>query len=370
MQFNRFTWLDRVGQHLNRRILTKQDGSTETVDVARGDDSITVEGTPFAAETMNSLENRIAAAFEEGNAQFTTVGTNIQDLKDDVEAIYYGANRVNYIENRCLLDDGSIVTASGYCVTPTLYLPESDTRTLLWGCRTHTNVGGSGHDMALIVYDGAGAVLATYKARMTSYVTIPAGAKTVVASFYIPDTAENNIMLTVGSEPAYEFYKTSTDKVDGLVGLGIQAQSAFATASEAYHKVDTVAGNLASVERNVQTNTTNISSIQTELTKTTVTGAVLDTTNFTGTIGVAKYGNIAFVTLVLAGAKAMTSGSSYKVATLPASVKPSGLQFGVMLYNGTFGGRLYVDTNGIVQFTSVQSATFGNGLRATLVYLI
>lgn len=370
MQFNRFTWLDRVGQHLNRRILTKQDGSTETVDVARGDDSITVEGTPFAAETMNSLENRIAAAFEEGNAQFTTVGTNIQDLKDNVEAIYYGANRVNYIENRCLIDDGSIVTASGYCVTPTLYLPESDTRTLLWGCRTHTNVGGSGHDMALIVYDGAGAVLATYKARMTSYVTLPAGAKTVVASFYIPDTAENNIMLTVGSEPAYEFYIASTDKVDGLVGLGVKAESAFTTASDAYHKVDTVAGNLASVEQNVVQNTTNISSIQTELTKTTVSGVVVDTTNVTGNAGVLKYGQIVFLTLSMAGAKAMTAGSLYRVATLPANIRPSAMQFGVMLYNGTFGGRIYIETNGNVQFNAATSTTFGNGLRATVVYLI
>ena len=238
MQFNRFTWLDRIGQHLNRRILTKQDGSTETVDVARGDDSVTVEGTPFAAETMNGLESRIEAAFEEGNAQFQQVGTSIAGLETNVEDIYAGTNRVNYIENRCLLDDGSIATVSGYCVTPTLYLPEGNTRTLLWGCRTHTNVGGSGHDMALIVYDGAGAVLATYKARMTSYVTLPAGAKSVVASFYIPDTAENNIMLTLNSEPAYVFYVAKNEKVDGLVGLGVKAESAFSTASGAYKRAN------------------------------------------------------------------------------------------------------------------------------------
>lgn len=370
MQFNRFTWLDRVGQHLNRRILTKQDGSTEVVDVARGDDSISVEGSPFAAETMNNLENRIASAFDEGNNQFQQVGADIAGLEENVEEIYNGTNRANYIENRCLLDNGEIITATGYAVTPSLFLPEGATRGFLWSCRTHANVEGTGHDMALIIYDASGAAIATYKTRSTEYISLPAAARSIVASFYIPDTAENNIMLTVGTNPAYEFYRAQNAKVNGLVGLGIQAQSATTTASEAYHKVDSVSQYVGEVEQQVQQNITDINSIQTELTKTTVSGVTVDTSNFTGNIGAMKYGKVAFLTFSLTGAKAMTAGTLYKVGTLPASLRPSAMQFGVMMYNATFGGRVYIETNGNIQFNSAQNVTFGNGLRATVVYLI
>ena len=66
----------------------------------------------------------------------------------------------------------------------------------------------------------------------------------------------------------------------------------------------------------------------------------------------------------------MTAGTLYKVGTLPASLRPSAMQFGVMLYNATLGGRIYIEPNGNIQFNSAQNVTFGNGLRATLVYLI
>lgn len=369
MQFNRFTWLDRVGQHLNRRILTKLDGTAETVDVTRGDDNILVDGTPFAAETMNGLENRIAAAFEEGNNQFQQVGAGIADLNADVKEIYEGGNRANYIENRCLLDNGDVIIAAGYAMTPELTLPEGGARSFMWGCNTHANVEGSGHNMALIVYNASRAVVATYTSKTTNYVDLPANAAVIVASFYIPDAAENNIMLQVGTEPPYEFYRAKNEKVDGLVGLGIKSESAFATASGAFHQVNVVSANLGEVEQQVQQNITDINSIQSELTKTT--GAVtVDTSNFTGNVGAVKYGSIVFLTFSLSGAKAMTAGSLYKVGTVPTSFRPSAMQFGVMLYNATLGGRIYIEPSGNIQFNSAQNATFGNGLRATVVYLI
>lgn len=374
MRFVRKTWYDRVAQNINRRILSiiNQDTSTIVVDVDRGD-TPTTQGTPLSAETFNDLETRINSAFNEGDEQINSIGTDISDIRTDIDNVYTGSVRANYVADKCLLDDGQIIDAPGYCVSNTIYLPvipDVDGLEILYDCTTHTDVEGTGKAMSLCVYDETGSRVATLSAKTDDYVDIPVTARTIVASFNLSDTSVNQVMFKTKTGTASSIYKVEISNITGINGLNGRVDGVANSINDAYARINTVSGDVASLESNVQTNTTNISDIQTELTKATVSGAVLDTTNFTGTIGVAKYGSIAFVTLVLTGAKAMTSGSSYKVATLPASVKPSGLQFGVMLYNGTFGGRIYVDTSGIIQFTSAQSATFGNGLRATLVYLI
>lgn len=65
MTFNKKTWKDRVAEFINRRLLTKEDGSTDLVTVARSEGTISVEGDAFNAETMNDLEDRVEAAFNE-----------------------------------------------------------------------------------------------------------------------------------------------------------------------------------------------------------------------------------------------------------------------------------------------------------------
>ena len=65
MAFNKKTWKDRVAEFINRRLLTKEDGSTDLVTVARSEGTISVEGDAFNAETMNDLEDRVEAAFNE-----------------------------------------------------------------------------------------------------------------------------------------------------------------------------------------------------------------------------------------------------------------------------------------------------------------
>lgn len=67
MAFNKKIWKDRVAEFINRRLLTKEDGSTELVTVARSEGTISVEGDAFNAETMNDLEDRVEAAFNELN---------------------------------------------------------------------------------------------------------------------------------------------------------------------------------------------------------------------------------------------------------------------------------------------------------------
>ena len=62
--FTKKTWKDRRAEFINRRTLTKEDGTEEIVTVARNEGEISVEGDAFNAETMNNLEERIAAGLD------------------------------------------------------------------------------------------------------------------------------------------------------------------------------------------------------------------------------------------------------------------------------------------------------------------
>ena len=63
-----FTWEDRDSEYPTRRILSYIDPNTQQtttlqVTVSRDEGTITVVGTPFAANYMNALESRINDAF-------------------------------------------------------------------------------------------------------------------------------------------------------------------------------------------------------------------------------------------------------------------------------------------------------------------
>ena len=73
MAFNKKTWKDRVAEFINRRLLTKEDGNTELVTVARSEGTISVEGDAFNAETLNDLEDRVEAAFNELNTNLSSI---------------------------------------------------------------------------------------------------------------------------------------------------------------------------------------------------------------------------------------------------------------------------------------------------------
>ena len=62
--FAKKTWKDRITEYPTRRNLTKSDGSTELVTIARAEGTVSREGDAFSAETMNDLETRVETAFE------------------------------------------------------------------------------------------------------------------------------------------------------------------------------------------------------------------------------------------------------------------------------------------------------------------
>ena len=65
MSFEQKTWEDRKSEYPNRRMLTKENGSTELVTVARAEGTISAEGDAYSAENMNYLEKGIKQGFED-----------------------------------------------------------------------------------------------------------------------------------------------------------------------------------------------------------------------------------------------------------------------------------------------------------------
>ncbi len=65
MGFIKKIWKDRISEFPTRRSLTKTDGTSELVTVARSEGMISEEGDAFSAENMNDFENRVANGFSE-----------------------------------------------------------------------------------------------------------------------------------------------------------------------------------------------------------------------------------------------------------------------------------------------------------------
>lgn len=71
MGFIKKIWKDRISEFPTRRSLTKTDGTSELVTVARSEGMILEEGDAFSAENMNDFENRVANGFSELNENIT-----------------------------------------------------------------------------------------------------------------------------------------------------------------------------------------------------------------------------------------------------------------------------------------------------------
>ena len=97
MAFKQKTWTDRVAEFINRRLLTKEDGSTELVMVARSEGTVSTEGDGFTAKNMNDLEQRIANEFSElNNAIVPQVCKTITDWNSaTTNGWYMGSSIIN-----------------------------------------------------------------------------------------------------------------------------------------------------------------------------------------------------------------------------------------------------------------------------------
>lgn len=84
MGFIKKIWKDRISEFPTRRSLTKTDGTSELVTVARSEGMISEEGDAFSAENMNDFENRVANGFSELNENLSknTFGDKVTLVKD------------------------------------------------------------------------------------------------------------------------------------------------------------------------------------------------------------------------------------------------------------------------------------------------
>lgn len=258
MNYQKLTWLDRVADNITRRLLKDVGtGAEQIVDIARADTNVRVPGTPFSADTMNDLETRISAAFSEGNDQIYSLGADVVKNAEEIDGVYNGITRENYIANKCLLSDGNIIDAPGYCVSPQIVIPSIPGSTLgiTFNCQTHADVEGTGKAMSLIVYSANGSILQTLSARTQDRaVDLVSGASYIVASFGIDDAVENSINLFVDNSAIGAIYEAKQDKTPGLYKLESEVEAANTTANGAYQRAN-AAYNLANSSINQFVNT-------------------------------------------------------------------------------------------------------------------
>ena len=124
MAFNKKTWKDRVAEFINRRLLTKEDGSTDLVTVARSEGIISVEGDAFNAETMNDLEDRVESAVNE----LTTNVNKKQDASTAITTSNIGSQSVKYATSA---GSANAVAWSKVTGKPSSYPPSSHSHNYL-----------------------------------------------------------------------------------------------------------------------------------------------------------------------------------------------------------------------------------------------
>lgn len=79
MAFQKKTWKDRITEFPTRRTLTKSDGSTELVTVARAEGTVSQEGDAFNAASMNDLEERISQANNDLNNSLSGIDIRVNN---------------------------------------------------------------------------------------------------------------------------------------------------------------------------------------------------------------------------------------------------------------------------------------------------
>lgn len=93
MGFIKKIWKDRISEFPTRRSLTKTDGTSELVTVARSEGMISEEGDAFSAENMNDLENRVEDGFseltEKIGADKIIIGTSLINFNDGIGYLPY-----------------------------------------------------------------------------------------------------------------------------------------------------------------------------------------------------------------------------------------------------------------------------------------
>ncbi|MDU7338616.1 MAG: hypothetical protein E7L17_10940 [Clostridium sp.] len=185
MAYQKKVWKNRLSEFPNRRRL-EPTGIENTYDVVRAEGNVTVTGDPFAEESMNDLEERIANGIAESSvstALHTRTGTvNNLNIPD-------GAKNLSFLATATVAN-GDTWTVNGQPVTAVLQngepLPGELFKAGCWvsGVRlndeeTQLTFTGKGTMRALTIGVGNGGASTTYTGSASVSITIP---KLVVSS--------------------------------------------------------------------------------------------------------------------------------------------------------------------------------------------
>ena len=119
MAFVKKVWKDRIAEYINRRLLTKEDGTQELVTVARNEGNISQEGDAFNAANMNDLEERIANEFQVLNEGLLRYASFQYDIA--TEPTQYGG--WNYGEKSFLNDINKLGYETVFAIIPVIVTP-------------------------------------------------------------------------------------------------------------------------------------------------------------------------------------------------------------------------------------------------------
>lgn len=179
MAFQKKEWKNRLSEFPNRRRL-EPTGIENTYDVVRAEGNVTETGDAFAEESMNDLEERIAAGIAESavsTALHTRTGT-VNNL-----AVPDGAKNLTFLATGTIAD-GDTWTVNDQPVTAVLQngeaLPGELFKAGCWvtGVRlsddgTQLTFPGRGAMRGLTIGVGNGGTSATYTGAAAVSITIP-----------------------------------------------------------------------------------------------------------------------------------------------------------------------------------------------------
>ena len=118
MGFIKTIWNHRISEFPTLRSLTKRDGTSELVTVARSEGMISEEGDAFSAENMNDFENRVANGFNELTENLTWQLAG--EVKGKKEILIPASAKEIYVEV------GSDTSKLGTVTIPVIRLSEKD----------------------------------------------------------------------------------------------------------------------------------------------------------------------------------------------------------------------------------------------------
>lgn len=179
--FTKKEWKNRLAEFAGRRTLTDvATGTSQVVDVARNEGTISQEGDAFSAANMNDFEQRILEGFIQAENAATDLNQNFQD-------------GVNTIVSAVNTKAGTSLTGANTPAEIADVITNIKTKPTIKSGKTYAkSCGGSSCSMTAGCYEYYVVVTFSCKADVTPTISVTNGAKTVLQSQKAPVSSAND----------------------------------------------------------------------------------------------------------------------------------------------------------------------------------